>query len=413
MEMKSMISTKTWTQQALWPCLIALLWVCGLIYAISAFQPCCDEGVHIPQIQYFLNGKFVFYPYLAMIPGYHGLVAILLKVSFSDSIAAMRIVSSLFSLAATAFFFAIRRALGDHNALQSAALFFFLPFLFPYHFLIYTDVLSMAIVLAATFASLKQRHLLAAIAITASILVRQNNVVWAGLLPLLSLWPTIQTDLRTAWRHRYDTVRVVAPYLLPVTVFIAYWIWNGSISMSSALAVNHPDASLHAGNIYFALFLFALFFPYPMWSGAKRLLSQRRTALWVIAVVLLFACFAKLKGSYDNVVTPEYYFVRNHFIAMVQHGLPRRVFAALIGLAACSIALTKFEHPSGVLIYPFAAFYLSSSWLIENRYALIPFALWMALRKVQSEKAERCTLLSWIAVCLFLSWGIFNNRFML
>ncbi|BDU20583.1 hypothetical protein DYGSA30_20400 [Dyella sp. GSA-30] len=408
-----MVPTKTWRQQALWPCLIALLWTCGLIYAISAFQPCCDEGVHIPQIQYFLNGKFVFYPYLAMIPGYHGLVAILLKISFSNSIAAMRIVSSLFSLAAAAFFFAIRRSLGDHNVLQSAALFFFLPFLFPYYFLIYTDVLSMALVLAATFASLKRRHLLAAIAITTSILVRQNNVVWAGFLPLVSLWPSIQGRLWTPSRYWREAIRVVAPYLLPVAVFVAYWIWNGSISLSTALTTYHPDASLHAGNIYFALFLFALFFPYPMWSGTKRLLSQRKTALWVLAIVVLFVCFAKLNGSYDNVVTPEYYFARNHFIAMVQHDLPRRLFAALIGLAACSIALTRFEHPSGVLIYPFAAFYLSSSWLIENRYAIIPFALWMALRKVDNQKAERYTLVGWIAVCLFLGWGIFNNRFML
>jgi alpha-1,2-glucosyltransferase len=413
MEMKSMISTKTWTQQALWPCLIALLWACGLIYAISAFQPCCDEGVHIPQIQYFLRGEFTVHPYLTTIPGYHGFVAMLLKLSSSSSVAAMRIASSLFSLAGASLFFAIRRSQGDSNALQSTAAFFFLPFLFPYYFLVYTDVLSLALVLGATLASLKQRHLLAAIAITASIMVRQNNVVWAGFLPLVSLWPTIHADLWTPSRYWRGAIRVIAPYMLPVAIFIAYWIWNGSISLSSALTAYHPDASLHAGNIYFALFLFALFFPYSMWSGARRLLSQRRTAPWVLAIMLLFICFAKLRGSYDNVVTPDYYSVRNHFIAMVQHDLPRRLFAALVGLAACSIALTRFEHPSGVLIYPFTAFYLSSSWLIENRYAIIPFALWMALRKVDSQKAERYTLVGWIAVCLFLGWGIFNNRFML
>jgi hypothetical protein len=195
MEMKSMISTKTWTQQALWPCLIALLWACGLIYAISAFQPCCDEGVHIPQIQYFLRGEFTVHPYLTTIPGYHGFVAMLLKLSSSSSVAAMRIASSLFSLAGASLFLAIRRSQGDSNALQSTAAFFFLPFLFPYYFLVYTDVLSLALVLGATLASLKQRHLLAAIAITASIMVRQNNVVWAGFLPLVSLWPTIHADL--------------------------------------------------------------------------------------------------------------------------------------------------------------------------------------------------------------------------
>lgn len=408
-----MLSTKTWTQQATWLCLIVLAWACGLIYAISLFQPCCDEGVHIPQIQYFLRGELVVHPDLAMIPGYHGLVAILLKIFSGSSVTAMRIVSALFSLAAAGFYFFIRRSQGDHYAAQSAAMLFFLPFLFPYQFLIYTDVLSLALVLAATLASLKGRHLVAAVVITASILVRQNNVIWAGFLPLLSLWPIIRADLRTPSRYWRDGIRVSVPYMLPVAVFIAYWIWNGSISLSSALASYHPDATLHTGNVYFALFLFAVFFPYPMWSGAKRLLSQRKTMLWTLAIILLFVCFAKLKGSYDNVVTPDYYGIRNHFIAMVQHGLPRRLFAALVGLAACSMALTRFDHPAGVLIYPFAALYLSASWLIENRYALVPFALWMALRKVQNQKAERYTFAGWIAVCTYLAWGIFNNRFML
>src|SRR5690606_41591087 len=57
--------------------------------------------------------------------------------------------------------------------------------------------------------------------------------------------------------------------------------------------------------------------------------------------------------------------------------------------------------------------YLASSWLIENRYSIIPFALWMVLRTNGSDRADRIRLVIRVLVSQFFVWGIFSGRFML
>jgi alpha-1,2-glucosyltransferase len=132
-----------------------------------------DEAVHVPQIQWFLQGKFVTHPWLAMIPGYHLLIAEIMWMLGLDSVYAMRVISAAFGLFAGYLFYCIRQTLGDSRAHWRAASFFFLPLLFPYYFLVYTDTLSLVLVLASLLAALKQRHLLALIAVAASMAVFQ------------------------------------------------------------------------------------------------------------------------------------------------------------------------------------------------------------------------------------------------
>ena len=60
-----------------------------------------------------------------------------------------------------------------------------LPILVPFFFLVYTDVLALALVLGATLSAFAGRHWLAAGILGADIFVRQTDVVWTGLLPLI------------------------------------------------------------------------------------------------------------------------------------------------------------------------------------------------------------------------------------
>jgi hypothetical protein len=80
---------------------------------------------------------------------------------------------------------------------------------------------------------------------------------------------------------------------------------------------------------------------------------------------------------------------------------------------ACSIAFVRFTLPQAWLVYPFSAFYLALSWLIVNRFSIIPFALWMVLRTTGSDRADGIRLVAWILVSQFFVWGIFSGRFML
>jgi hypothetical protein len=44
---------------------------------------------------------------------------------------------------------------------------------------------------------------------------------------------------------------------------------------------------------------------------------------------------------------------------------------------------------------------------------MIPFALWMALRQVDNDAAERWTMAGWFILSQVFVWGILSHRFML
>ncbi|RUL64240.1 hypothetical protein EKH79_09340 [Dyella dinghuensis] len=387
-------------------------WLFALIYAHAMHPQVADEAVHIPQIQDFLSGHLAMSAGLAMLPGYHLLVAGIMKALTLHSIMSMRVISAVFGLASGVTFYCIRRSLGDASAFVYASQFFLFPLLFPYYFLVYTDILSLALILAALLSALKQRHVIAAVILLASIGVRQNNVIWAAFLPLFVLWPDINKQSFKQIALSKSTWRILLPYALPVIAFFAYWAWHGSISASSKVAYENPELSLHPGNVYFFLFLFLAFFPFQAWTGVRKMFLVIRSKPWLALLFIGAAASIKLRGSPDNYAFADY-FLRNAVIAFVHGGWPRYVFGLLVVLGFCSIAFTRFLLHQSWLLYLVCAFYLCSYWLIENRYTMIPFALWMVLRKVENDTAERWTMIGWFIISQFFVWGIMSHRFML
>ncbi|MEJ5207819.1 hypothetical protein [Denitratimonas sp. CY0512] len=51
--------------------------------------------------------------------------------------------------------------------------------------------------------------------------------------------------------------------------------------------------------------------------------------------------------------------------------------------------------------------------MIETRYTLVPFVLFLALRRPEAAWAERVTLVGWIVLSGWLAWNVFDLRFML
>src|SRR3546814_11914652 len=96
-----------------------------------------DESVHVPQIQWFLQGRFEAHPLLTTIPGYHLAVAALLTVASIKSVAAIRAVGAGIGVACALVFWLIRRRLGAPHASRSAALLFFLPSLSAFYVPVY------------------------------------------------------------------------------------------------------------------------------------------------------------------------------------------------------------------------------------------------------------------------------------
>lgn len=373
-----------------------------------------DELDHYAQIQLFLRGELrVLTLYLTTIPGYHAIVAAILRIAGGDSLDAARLVNAAFSLIAVAGFHALRRALWPGTETLATAQLLVLPILVPLFFLVYTDVLALALLAWATFATISSRHWLAAALLVVLVSVRQNEIVWAGFLCALAAWPLVRARGVRAWR---EAAPLVLPYCVPVAAFLAFWAWNGSISLSRQQSALHPDVSLHAGNLFFAVFIAGLLLPFHAIAGLGDFATRVRRRPWLAVVPLVvFAAFwwgFRADNPY-NTAFPNYY-VRNGFlIALGAEPLVRAAAGAVVALAACGLAYTRLKPAAAYWLYPIAAFSLAASWLVEQRYALVPLVLWLAFREHRGRAIEWATWALWLALAVFVFHGIIALRFFL
>jgi alpha-1,2-glucosyltransferase len=73
----------------------------------------------------------------------------------------------------------------------------------------------------------------------------------------------------------------------------------------------------------------------------------------------------------------------------------------------------RLRRPVHYLIYPFAALSVMPIWLIEQRYYIPVFALFMLFRESASPRVERMTLAVNVIVAAYLFEGIVEGRFFL
>ena len=81
--------------------------------------------------------------------------------------------------------------------------------------------------------------------------------------------------------------------------------------------------------------------------------------------------------------------------------------------AVLSLCVIRLRQPVQYLIYPFAVFSVMPSWLIEQRYYLPAFALFMLFRESASPRVERALLAVNVVMALSLFVGITEGWFFL
>jgi len=389
---------------------IGALYVVAIALSLSGAMR-TDELYHYAQIHLFRHGDFrVLDFYLTTIPGYHAAVAALLWISGLDSLGAARAITAMFGLAAAAIFHVLRKRLYPGTESLATTQFLVLPVLAPFFFLVYTDVLALALVLAATLATLAHRHWVSAMILCAVVLVRQNDVVWAGFLAALAVWPPLSRRGLAAWRELFA---FAVPYALPIAGFLAFWAWNGSISLSHEQAGLHPEMSFRSGNVFFALLAAGALFPLQAAAGLRDFAAVVRKHRWLIAVPpLLFAAFwwgFRADNPYNSAL-PDFY-LHNGVLQAIATDTHWRVLAGfLVVLGGCGLALTRLRPSAAVWLYPFAALFLAASWLVESRYVLIPFSLWLAFREHRSRAIEYATLALWTALAVLIFAGMITGR---
>jgi alpha-1,2-glucosyltransferase len=206
------------------------------------------------------------------------------------------------------------------------------------------------------------------------------------------------------------------PYAAGIAVFAGYWLWHGSVSLSRSQARAHPDLALHSGNLFFMLLLIGIFFLplMPIWLSRYARSVMARPALLALPVLLgvLYATTFKVDHPY-NFTLPEIILRNSVLVLVAQNRYAFVAFGVVAVAAACAISQVRWQRPSFILILLVSMLFVSASWLIEQRYYLIPIALLLALRVTENRRAERMLLALWMPVAVGFLYGMLSYQFFL
>lgn len=411
-----------------WSALTAFGLVAVIVMAaLLPHSPLVDEHFHLAQIQHLIGGNFSMLPHLPMPPGYHALIAAPASLLGVDSLLALRWISTALSLTTVVLAGLILVRQRDRLPQLGTAQILFCPLLWPFYFLLYTDLVSTALVLSAVLLATTGRYFGSALFATVSLAVRQTSIVWTGFYWLLAVHRgghagRLQRQLidrQPGWtRETAKTLKAIVadtwPLLLPGVAFLAFVLWNGGIAVGSRDL--HQLTGIYPTQLFVWL-LVVWILTLPLQIARLRDIGRLiRTRPWILLLPLFMLaiywwCFAVT--HHHNFGAPEFHLRNRLLLWMDQSSMVR--FAAFVPMAWTGLTLIviKLRSPVHYWLFPLTVIALLPVELIEQRYYIVPFVLWMLFRRTE-QPATEWLLLSWF--CLLsaaLSWAIVSGRFFL
>jgi alpha-1,2-glucosyltransferase len=383
--------------------LVILAAALGIAAFLRGMDRYSDEGHHLRQVAAFCRGERWIDPKLTVPPGFHLLAALAGRALGDCSLATIRGVNLGFGLLSVGAFLFAALATPTERPLLRTLQYFALPILLPYHFLVYTDPLALAILLFGVGLLLRRRYRAAGLVIAASLLVRQTQAVWLLLVCLYAVVEERGASLGEQWRRLW-------PSLLALAAVAAFVIVHGGIALGDA-AAHRPG--LHLGNLCLALLLLVLVFlpdsVAVLWQERARL---RRPAL--LAAMAAAATVSWLGLRLEHAYNRFPGFLHNDLLAAVeQHAGVRAAVAAAVALAVAVVWCGRLARPSYHSLYPVAALSLLPAKLVEHRYALPALVLYLLFRKDRPVAVEAATLGFEIAVSALVLVGLQRGAFAL
>lgn len=389
-----------------------------------------DESTHLKRIQLFMHGDFDMSQATAA-PGYH-IVAAATGILLNNQTGILfRSLTLIFALLSVLIFHVAHKHLHSEGEITRTYQYLFNPILFPYIFLIYTDVFSLFLVVLATHLIIFRRYSLGAIIAMFSVLARQNNILWLGMLFLLLVWQ--ESDyfilfIPESIRKKIKWINIGRPkqkfgldvrlgtlfFLLGCLLFLLFIIFNGGVALGDSRA--HPFPSFHTGNIFFFLFTaFFIFLPLHVANTMKIIRRLRTSKVFVAFIILLFLIYLLTYTNdhyYNQGITSVY--LRNRILSYFNQTLPLKLaFFVPMGLAAMSLAVTDFSRRIFYIMYPVTIVFFSLSWLIEQRYYFIPLALFLLFRTEMSKPTERLSAMYAVITTIALFIPVIRLSFFL
>ncbi len=344
-----------------------------------------DEQIHFDQIGRIATGSGGLNEGLTMLPGFHALVAGLTAPFGGPSEFGARLASLVLSAATVVAFYALARTLQPDTAGIRLLQFAFLPILFPQFYLIYTDVAAMLFVLLMMLASAVRKDRVAGVLGLAAIAVRQNAIVWVA---FVFAWSYVR-DYGLTVRPVSQVLARFQTFAMTAGLFALFVVINGGqIALGDAKA--HPLGTLHLTNIFFALFLSCFVF-LPLWWGARGSIAVkvRAPSTWLWGVALLAVFWLGFENSHPYNQDGGDFYLRNAILIWASASTTNTLLFFLpVALGALGLWATPLREPRW-LVYGACVVVLLPEWLVEQRYYLMPMALFLLTREATGCWSER------------------------
>ena len=388
-------------------CLIFIFLIFILCFLLIKDKPLYDdEPSHYTQIKLFLDRDAQIYPQISLIPGYHLLIATVAKLLHKTDIPFLRLISFTLSMISVYMFFLLSRTIDKKFTLIKTFQYSFFPVLFPYLFMLYTEGLSLLLIFASLYASIKKHYYFSGIFAIFSILTRQTNVFFLLLILLLNYFSNPSKS------PTYEFIIKNIYFLIGLFIFGIFVFFNRGIAIGTQNM--HPNLSFHTGNISFALFIFFfLFLPDNIKNLPKVInhISQNKKILLPLLIFLLVGALT-LVNTHPWNHDPAH--IRNSILLFFTSSFwPKIVFFIFVIYSILSISLIKLYKPSYYLLYPISMLLLIPIWLIEPRYLLPSLTLFILFKKSESKLIEYSTFGLYLLLSFTFYQGYLHQWFYL
>jgi len=351
-----------------------------------------DEALHAHQISNFLRGDFSLYSRLEMFPTFHFLFALWAKLWRSDAAQTLRSFSFCWDLA---LFVVLWRAVEKEKPQERTWMLIFLPLLFPFLLLVYTDIPALVFLVAAFSAAKNTRPVLSCLSLSLACAFRQNHLSW---FPFFMLMCAHFEGTRFA-----DVPRKYWYFIVSFSLFLAICYFQGGVSLHVPPGV--ANVPFHPGNIIFLLALLPCIFLPLIAEHAGRIRSELRSAkivcLVCLAIVWSFVSFAAPHPFNHFAGHLRTYF----FIALDYDPLIKIAFAALTGAGALFLLVLPIERRVKLVLILSSFISLYPLKLIEVRYFFPPLILGVLLMEAPKSKYARMQICYGAALSLLMFYG--------
>ena len=390
--------------------LLIVLFTFSFLY-ISGKNLFVDEEVHYLQIKRFISGDNRVYEILTVIPGYHYFLSIIGKTFNFYTESEIRLLNAVIGLISVFIFLFTAFKIEGKNGWNKGLQYLFFPILFPFFFLIYTDVLSLLLVLLMFYFVLLKKYNLGGIFGILSFFVRQNNIIW--ILFALCFVYVKENGIKYNFKGFVKTFRDCKIFVFGLFLGILFFIWNKGFSFGDK---EMHTSGIFFGNTFFLLFLFFfLFLPLNLsnfWKIKKFVSKNKWIWFLIILVFIIYIRFFIVNHPYNFL--GKDYFLRNILLQKFISGNSIKAMLFLpIAYSILSLFVAKLKKKEFYLLYPFTILSLLPMWLIEQRYYLIPLTLFILFKDEKKGWIEKTTIGIYFVLSILILYFIGESKFFL